>query len=200
MLVGGKSLRTFGLIAGFVTMLLTQLFLFQNCAGAGGDDANLFSNLDLDISKQSEECISTLVNCEPNPEFLQLQIQSPHPYLIPSGTVRADVSGLCNDGDYPNHKIRWKLTNMNTGQSTDYFYDKLGCLEGKFVVNINTGHTVSIISKGTRLDSNGNSVEYYIYKNIDFEVTVEIRGVDQNGTEIFNPRGQHRDIITLRFM
>lgn len=189
MVHGGKSLYSVIKKLALMSALLFTVVGYQNCGGQT-DNTGLFSNTEFDLNAQEKKCASVLVGCEPNPAYLQLQLHTPVPYNSPINNANnsLDVFGVCNDGDYPNNYLNLKLTNPSTGSVISEKNFEKGCVDGEF--NLSLLLPVKTVSGAPQVD---------VTLGLDYELQVEIFGIDSLNRKINNPKRQSIDIITVRF-
>lgn len=133
-------------------------------------------NLQTDIS----ECEASGGNCSEasGAGQLGLHIANKQPYVIQNGSVREfDISGLCNEGDFPENVIEWSLYHVDSNTPVHTSQRILNaCKRGKFRFQVS-------IDGAYPAD---NAAYNQIHR-----VTVELIGRDINGTE-------HRNVLAAR--
>lgn len=153
------------------------LFLFLGLSLAGCELYQEGYSLQSDVS----ECEASGADCSTatGANLLGLHISNPQPYTIPRANVRHfDISGLCNEGDFPENVLEWSVHHVDSGlaiHTNQRIFQ--ACKRGKFrfQVSIDGAHTPT------------NAPEY----NQIHRVTVELIGRDINGTE-------HRNTLAAR--
>ena len=127
---GGISYRLIMTIKTLAVGLLIVL-PFQNCGTEySSGSSSLFTE-----GSNSRDCLSELVDCGPNSEYLEitLDMQNPTPVILPLVTspVLVDIAGRCNTGNYPEHNIRLKVYSP-TGTLLLQRDKYMACVQGRF--------------------------------------------------------------------
>ncbi len=140
----------------YLISCLSLMLLFQNC---GQEYAT--SNLYGESSLFSTDCISDVVDCGPQVEFLQISIDTSNPLALASTVTDYIIAGRCNVGNYPEHYIRYELKNSvgeNRGSQNLSEFCKSGRYEFSLRVSglvINERNTLKVTIYG--IDEEGNS-------------------------------------------
>lgn len=137
--LGGKFHRAI-LWLKIIAVGLFVVLPFQNCALEGN---NSLSNKATD--RKSDDCLSTLVDCGPNPEFLEISLDMKDPTVLPDGSTEIDYAGRCNSGNYIQHYIRVTIldaSNTVVVQRDDYDI----CNNGVYIAKVDiTGFTTNVL-------------------------------------------------------
>lgn len=145
---------------------LVLLPLFQNCGmdAAGRQAAGLY------IGEDNPDCLATVVDCGPEKEYLQITIDLSSPSVFPASNSTFVVYGRCNEGNYPNTRIRYRLYNAtDLDNHKDEYIRDTGDSRGGFCVNGRYSMSIGISSSG------GNP---YV-TNTTYVLKVEILGFDE---------------------
>lgn len=142
----------------YLISCLSVLLLFQNC-GQEYASSSLYGGGYERLGR--EDCISDVVDCGPQVDFLQISIDTPNPLALASGLSFYLVAGRCNVGNYPEHYIRYEVKNstgtIRIAQNLSEICDS-GRYEFTLVLSgltVNERHTLSVVIVG--IDEEGNS-------------------------------------------
>ncbi len=72
------------------------------------------------VGESEPDCLSPVVDCGPNPAYLEITIDIPNPSSFPT-TSDYTIYGRCNSGNYPYNAIQYRIATAT--DPTNYFFN-----------------------------------------------------------------------------
>lgn len=107
-----------------------MLPLFQNCGMEASTNKALF------VGEGSPDCLSSVVDCGPQQEFLEITMDLANPTTFAATETELYAYGRCNTGNYPKHSVR--VTSLCSGDGSPRVdVDEFGaCVRGRYMIPI----------------------------------------------------------------
>lgn len=148
-----------------IALGLGVLPLFQNC----GTDAASKQTGGLYVGEAEPDCLATVVDCGPKPEYLEITIDLSNPTVFSSSNTSFTVYGRCNEGNYNYSAIRYRLfAATDLDNAIDEMVIKKGSAASGYCMNGKYSETISL---------NGLS------DNTSYVLTVQMLGYETDGGE-----------------
>lgn len=110
---------------------------FQNCGGPVSQTQNLF----LESSSGGGDCLSEVVDCGPNSDYLEITLDLANPLILNPEQPEFSFSGRCNPGNFPEHILQVSyLSAFNDVLATQNFFDE--CHRGVYSISMDTSTLV----------------------------------------------------------
>jgi hypothetical protein len=157
--------------ANFIIILigLVLLPLFQNC----GMDAANRQAAGLYIGEDSPDCLSSVVDCGPEKEFLQVTIDLSNPSVFAATSNSFIVYGRCNEGNYPSSRMRYRVYDATDLDNYKHEYLRdTGDSRGGYCMNGKYSQVINIPSTGA---------SPYV-TNVSYVLKVDILGFDETAS------------------